>query len=181
MRRPAGPAAGFAMLAGRAGLGLALLLAPAAGGCTVGGTTSESAIGPTFDWGDRVVPPSALVEPMRQVYRPGEPIPVTVQIVAPKGREVLDPYLPITGRFHVRRQENPLGLEPVDAKRARVELLPDDRHARTRSFTVDVARAFPMSEPGWYVITWAGEGLDCQLLTVEIAVRVLPGAPTPAR
>ena len=30
-------------------------------------------------------------------------------------------------------------------------------------------------------ITWAGEGLDCQLLTVEIAVRVLPGAPTPAR
>jgi hypothetical protein len=91
--------------------------------------------------------------------------------------EKLDAFLPIRGRFHVREQGAVLETKPLKGAedRAWVELIPDNRNERERSFTVAVNRIFPMRKVGWYEVWWDGEAVNATLYSEPISVRVLPG------
>jgi len=126
------------------------------------------------------VAPTCLIASRRKLYAMDEDIRVTVRLVAPLEARVLDPYLPIKGRFHVKLDGAVRELAPPasSARLAWAEVPIDTRRKRDRSFTVSVNRIFPMNRLGWYTVWWEGrDDLGYRIRSGEVYVRVMKRVP----
>lgn len=126
------------------------------------------------------IPPTTLVSAPRKLYKIGEDVNITIRVIAPVEDKALDPYLPITGRFHVKREGALSELRPPasTAKLAWVKIPLDDERARERSFTVAINRVFPMTAVSWYTIWWEGrDDLRHNLMSTSVNVRVMTEVP----
>jgi hypothetical protein len=123
-----------------------------------------------------IVPPTTLIEPERPECRAGQPLRVTVRVIAPRGVKALDAYLPVCGRFHVRARGSLAEILPAPGMEAeaQTDLLPDQKYQRERSLTLNLTRVFPLTQPGWYDIWWAGECEQTPMHSAEAHVRVVP-------
>ncbi len=119
--------------------------------------------------------PIVTVNAEKQLYAPGDPVRVTVRIVAPSEEKSLDTYLPIRGRIRVKRDRSVFDLAPLPGanKDAWAKLILDNRRQRTRSFTVTVNKVFLMRRSGWYAIWWEGtDDTGRRMRSVEAYVQV---------
>jgi hypothetical protein len=173
-------------MAGRTGkLILALAAALAAAGCNgqpPERTTEADRVAKRIDDGYHrtSVPPTTLLVPARKLCAVGEDIVVTLRILSPEEDKALDPYLPIRGQLHVKRDGSAVELSPLPgAERLAWAELPADRtRQRERSFSLTVNRIFPMDRTGWYAIWWDGrDDLGHRLSSGENYVRVMVRVP----
>jgi len=141
--------------------------------------TVERIEGGAWGWG-RSVRPLTRIESDRRFYGLGQDINVTVRLIAPKGKPMLDSYLPIRGRLCVSRERALFHIKPRagSERLAWIEFPPDQKAAPERSFTVALTRIFPISEPGWYEIWWEGSCLVASLRSEPLYVRVYAELPS---
>ncbi len=127
------------------------------------------------------IAPTCLLGTRRKLFAVGEDIRVTVRLIAPAETKVLDPYLPIKGRFHVKRQGSLRELTPPSSSARLVwgEIPIDTRRKRDRSFTQSVNRIFPMTGLSWYTIWWEGrDDLGHKVRSGDVYVRIMTTVPT---
>jgi hypothetical protein len=126
------------------------------------------------------VPPTTLISVPKKLYAVAEDIRVTIRIVAPAEDQALDPYLPIRGRLHVKRDGAMRQLRPPrsSARLAWAELPIDGKHQRERSFTITVNRVFNMAAKGWYIVWWEAEDdVGHRMQSTQLYVRVMAQVP----
>lgn len=119
--------------------------------------------------------PIVTVNAEKQLYAPGDPVTVTVRIVAPSEEKALDTYLPIRGRIRVKRDRSVLALAPLPGanRLAWAQLSLDNKRLRARSFKVTVNKVFLMRRTGWYAIWWEGtDDTGRRMRSVEAYVRI---------
>lgn len=127
--------------------------------------------------------PLVTVNAGKLLYAPGDPVTVTVRIMAPSGAKVLDSYLPIRGRVRVKRDRSVFDLPPLPGTRNRTwaRLPVDNKRLRVRSFKVVVNKMFAMRRIGWYTIWWEGtDDTGGRMRSVQTHVMVTP-SPRRAR
>ncbi|MHC4914661.1 MAG: hypothetical protein ACYTGB_04135 [Planctomycetota bacterium] len=126
------------------------------------------------------VPPTTLINTRKKLYVVGEDIRVTVRVIAPVDDEALDPYLPVTGRFRVKRDGAAFALRAPrsSARLAWIQIPVEHNRKRERSFTVTVNSVYPMNNLGWYAIWWEGvDDLGYRMHSGETYVRVMARVP----
>ncbi len=126
------------------------------------------------------LPPTTLISTRKKLYTAGEDIRVTVRVIAPAEDKALDPYLPVTGRFCVKRDGALFGLTAPrsSARLAWVQIPVENNRKRERSFTVTINSIYPMNGLGWYAIWWEGtDDLGHRMHSGETYVRVMARTP----
>jgi hypothetical protein len=126
------------------------------------------------------VSPTCLIYTRKKLHQVGEDIRVTIRVIAPADDKALGPYLPIRGRFRVKRDRavTELAAAPSSAHLAWTEIPADASRKRDRSFTQTVNKIFPMTRPGWYAVWWEGrDDLSHPVRSGTAWVRVLIRAP----
>jgi hypothetical protein len=127
-----------------------------------------------------MVPPTCLLTTSKKLFRAGDDIRVTVRIISPVEDKALNPYLPIKGRFHVKRDGAISDLPPrgSSAWLAWAEIPPDNGRERDCSFTQHITKLFPMTRLGWYTIWWEGrDDLRQKVRSGDIYVRIMARVP----
>ncbi len=127
-----------------------------------------------------MIPPTCLLATRKKLFKAGEDIRVTVRVISPVEDEALDPYLPIRGRFHVKRDGAVRELAPRGSSARLVwgEIPLDNKRERDRSFTQPINKLFPLTRLGWYTIWWEGrDDLRQKIRSGDIYVRVMDIVP----
>jgi entry exclusion lipoprotein TrbK len=126
------------------------------------------------------IPPTCLLSTSKKLFGIGEDIRVEVRVVTPPEGKALDPYLPIKGRFRVKRDGavRELSPPPSSARLAWAEIPVDQRRLRERKFSQTLNKVFYMRELGWYSVWWEGrDDLGHRIRSSVAWVRVMTKAP----